>query len=276
MLYHDPSPDVLDRHLELLSDRYEIISFSRLIDALGRRDFSGLPPHSLVVHIDDGYARNRELLDVLRRHRVIPTLFLCSHIAGTRRRFWSKLKGGRSKRLRLAANTRLVDKLRTEADFTPEREYEGRQALGRSDVEAMAGQEVDFQSHGRFHFSLLTLDDRTLACDLEESKRRVEELTGRPCRHFSFPYGDYGPREVRAVREAGYVSARTTEPGWVTPDTDPFRLPIVADVPDDASLLELEAHLTGVPRVVRRLAYRAVTRHLHALRGWVDMRRRFF
>lgn len=275
LLYHDPTPEALDRHLEFLSGRYQLIPYSRLIEALLRRDFSDLPPHSLVVHIDDGYARNRELLEVLQRHEVRPTLFLCSHIAATHRHFWSKLKGGRSKRLRLVANARLLEKLRKEADFRPEREYADRRALDRSEIEAMAGQ-VDFESHGRFHFSLVTLDDRSLAVELEESRRRVEGLTGRPCRHFSFPYGDYGPREVEAVRKRGYVSARTTEPGWVTTDTDPHRLPIVADVPDEASVLELEAHLTGVPRFLKRFTYRAVTRHVHSVRQWVGMRRRFF
>jgi peptidoglycan/xylan/chitin deacetylase (PgdA/CDA1 family) len=63
--------------------------------------------------------------------------------------------------------------------------------------------------------------------EIAGSKAEVEELTGQPCRHISFPNGDYGPRELDLIRRAGYLSARTIEPGWVEPATDPYRLKIV-------------------------------------------------
>jgi hypothetical protein len=112
LLYHDPSPEVLDRHLTYLRRHYELIPFSRLVEALARRDFSIVPPHSLVIHIDDGYASNRELLGVIDRHGVHVTLYLCSHIAATHREFWSKLEGGRSKWLTRVDNQVLLEKLR--------------------------------------------------------------------------------------------------------------------------------------------------------------------
>jgi hypothetical protein len=105
LLYHDPSPEVLDRHLTYLRRHYELIPFSRLVEALARRDFSIVPPHSLVIHIDDGYASNRELLGVIDRHGV-------HVIAATHREFWSKLEGGRSKWLTRVDNQVLLEKLR--------------------------------------------------------------------------------------------------------------------------------------------------------------------
>jgi peptidoglycan/xylan/chitin deacetylase (PgdA/CDA1 family) len=135
---------------------------------------------------------------------------------------------------------------------------------------------VDFQSHGRFHFSMPTLEEKSLLDELWESKERVEELTGRSVLHFSFPYGDHGSREIDAVVRAAYFTARTTEPGWITVDTDRFRLPIVADVPRDASVMELRAHLTGLPRVAKRLAYRWLTRRFHAARARRLVKRTFF
>ena len=275
LLYHDPSPEVLDRHLAYLRRHYELIPFSRLVEALARRDFSLIPPHSLVIHIDDGYASNHELLRVIERHGVHVTLYLCSHIVDTQREFWSKLQGGRSKWLTRIDNGQLLEKLQREADFTPEKEYERRRALSSEEIHVMEAY-VDFQSHGRFHFSMPTLRDDSLLDELWESKERVEELTGRPVMHFSFPYGDHGSREIDAVARAAYFTARTTEPGWVAVQTDRLRLPIVADVPKDASVLELRAHLTGLPRFAKRLAYRWVTRHFHATRARVLMTRRFF
>lgn len=275
LLYHDPSPEVLDRHLAYLRRRYEVIPFARLVEAFARRDFSIIPPHSLVIHIDDGYASNHELLRVIERHGVHITLYLCSHIADTRREFWSKLEGGRSKWLVRIDNQQLLEKLRREAGFTPEKEYERRRALSSEEIHVMEAY-VDFQSHGRFHFSMPTLGDESLLDELWESKERVEELTGRPVMHFSFPYGDHGSREIDAVARAAYFTARTTEPGWITPLTDRLRIPIIADVPKDASVTELRALLTGLPRFAKRLGYRWVTRHFHAARARLLMTRGFF
>jgi peptidoglycan/xylan/chitin deacetylase (PgdA/CDA1 family) len=275
VLYHDPDPEVFERHIEYLTRHYSVIPFSSLVYSIYERDWSRMPPKSLVIHIDDGYARNYELLDAIRRFRIRPTLYLCSHIADSNRQFWSRLKNGESKRLRLVKNSRLLEKLRSEASFTPELETRQRQALSRTEILAMAS-DVDFQSHGRYHFSLLTLDDEELTKDLFDSKARIEALKGQWSDHFSFPHGDYGKREIDQVRECGYRTARTTEPGWNTMRTDPYRLRIVADVPGSASVNELCAHLTGIPRLLKRLAYRRLTRHLHAWRQEYLMRRRFF
>ena len=275
LLYHEPPPDVFERHLDYLTRHYSLIPFKDVVDAVDCGNWSSIPSRSLVIHIDDGYARNRALLGTLVRHPVRPTLYLCSHIVGTSRRFWSKLQGGQAKRLRLVENHHLLEKLHEEADFTPNKEYTGRQALSRDEITDLSGQ-VDFQSHGRYHFSLLTLDDDQLREELAASKTAVEQMTGRSCEHFSFPYGDYGEREVAAVRECGYRTARTTEPGWINARSDLYRLPILADVPGTISPNVLRAHLTGIPRLMKRLAYVSVTHHLHAIRLKRLMRRPFF
>ena len=275
ILYHDPDFKVFERHLEYLTRHYSVIPFSSLVSAIYERDWSRIPPKSLVIHIDDGYARNYQLLDVMRRFRIRPTLYLCSHIADSNRQFWFRLKNGEAQRLRLVENSQLLKKLRTEAGFTPELETRQRQALNRTEIRAMAS-DVDFQSHGRYHFSLPTLNDRELANDLVEAKAQVAALTGHGCDHFSYPYGDFGEREIHQVQECGYRTARTTLPGWNTMRTDPYRLRIVADVPGDASVNQLRAHLTGIPRFIKRFVYRCLTRHLHTWRQERSMRHRFF
>ena len=275
LLYHDPEPAVLDRHLAYLSRHYRLIPFAIVVAALETGDWSQVPPRAVVIHLDDGYRRNFELLEICRRHGVRPTLYLCSHIAATDRRIWSTLRGGRAKQVRQLENRALLAKLSAEADFTPERAYPERQTLALDEIRSMAGQ-VDFQSHGRFHFSVFTLDDATLEADLLESRTRVEDLSGFACEHFSFPFGDHGPRECAAVRRSGYRTARTTLPGWVRPGTDRYRLPILADVPGASSVNVLRAQLTGIPRLLKRTGYRVLTRHLHAWRQRVVARRRFF
>ena len=275
LLYHDPSPAVFDAHLEFLCKHYNVIPFSRVVNSLLTDTWSDLPLHPIVVHIDDGYCGNAELLDICQRHQVKPTLYLCSHVIETRRKFWSKLADGNSKKLRLVDNRLLLAKLKHEGDYTPEREYESRAALSRAELSAMSPQ-FDFQSHGRYHFSSLTLDDDELKKELDESRVRIEELTAQSCEHFSFPYGDYSEREIQAVKRAGYRTARTTRPGWVDNRTDPYQLPIIADVPGTASVNQLRLQLTGLPRFLKRLIYMLVTKHIYAVRERILMSRRFF
>lgn len=275
LLYHDPDPELFGRHLDYLSRHYSLIPFETLVAALENGRWTAVPRRSVVIHIDDGYAGNYRLRDQLMRHGIKPTLYLCSDIVGSRRRFWSRLDNGRSKRIRLLDNPALLKKLRDEAGFTPDREYPERQALSVDELAEMSGT-IDIQSHGRCHFSLLTLDDRALIEELSASRASVERITGKPCEHFSFPYGDYGDRELEAVRLCGYRTARTTEPGWNGRGTDRYRLRIVADVPGDCSVNRLRAHLTGLPRFVKWIGYRLVTRHLHAMRQAVLVKRRVF
>ncbi|MBU2676272.1 MAG: polysaccharide deacetylase family protein [Gammaproteobacteria bacterium] len=275
LLYHDPEPSVFDTHLDYLTTHYNVVPFERLVGALISRDWSDMPSNAIVLHLDDGYRRNTELAAICERYGVIPTLYLCSHVVGTQRRFWSKLDGGRSKRLRLVENTRLLEKLRDEADYTPDREYEGREALSKSELSAIAHQ-FDYQSHGRYHFSMVTLNEAELVKEAEESRSRIEELTAQTCEHFSFPYGDYSEREINAVRAVGYKTGRTTRPGWVGPNTDPYQLPIVADVPGAISTNQLRLQLTGLPRITKRFIYAYLTRHLYAIRERRLMSRRVF
>lgn len=275
LLYHDPEPDVFRHHVEYLCSKYNIVAFADVLRAVDSGDWQALPDYPLVIHIDDGYRRNIELLEICAEYGVAPTLFICSHIVGTNRKFWSKLEGGNSKKLRLVENNSLLEKLGEEANFTPVTEFEDRQALSELEIQRMC-QYFDIQSHGRFHFSAVTLSDNELTQELKLSRTRVEELSGRPCVHFSAPYGDYTRREIDAVRAAGYETLRTTKPGWISARTDPYRIPITADVEGDATLAMLTFHLTGIPRLLKRSAYVLATKHIYAIRQRVLMSRRFF
>lgn len=275
LLYHDPDPSVFERHLAYLTKQYNVVSFSDVVEILTSGDWRRLPDYPLVLHFDDGYMRNAKLLEMCAKFNIRPTLYICSHIVDTNRFFWSKLKDGKSKMLRMVDYQVLLDKLFKEADYTPTTEYQHRQALNQSEIRKMMAQ-FDIQSHGRFHFSAITLSESELDSELSESKARVSELSGAPCEHFSFPYGDHTDREVAAVRSHGYRSARTTRPGWIRPKTDLFDIPITADVQGDASLSSLQLHITGLPRMVKRTIYILITKHIYALRARLLMARRFF
>ena len=244
LVYHDPSPAALERHLDFLAARYRFLPLDTLVDALLARDWSAIPPRSLVVTLDDGHRGNRELLGVFRRHGVRPTVFLCTQIVGTRRRFWWTGLDARTRhRLYRVPNGERLELLRRESGFEQEADAPGEpQALTRDDLHAMQPL-VDFQPHTRFHPLLPQCDDVEAELEVGGSRSELPALTGDEGRHFSYPHGRFGDREVELVRRSGYASARTFDGGFVGVDADPYRLPAVG-IHDAASLNLVAASLT--------------------------------
>lgn len=243
LLYHDPAPEVLDAHLSYLSPRYSFITLAQLVDALRDRRWGALPPKAMVLTFDDGRSGNAALLPLFRRHRVVPTIYVCTQIVATHRRYWSEDRPDREALKRLPHDERMARL--EESGFSVTREFKDASpiALTGDDIDRMRGY-VDFQSHTRFHPVLTTCSDEHCREEIELSKPEVEALSGRPCDHISYPNGDYAERERQLARESGYRSARTIDIGWNDASTDPYALRILG-VSDDASVTRLAADLAG-------------------------------
>jgi peptidoglycan/xylan/chitin deacetylase (PgdA/CDA1 family) len=69
----------------------------------------------------------------------------------------------------------------------------------------------------------------TVTADLERevtaSRGALAERIGRPVTTFAFPNGYHHPASVRAVADAGYVGACTTDPGVVSSGGSPYTVP---------------------------------------------------
>ncbi|MFM2019298.1 MAG: hypothetical protein RL007_2954, partial [Bacteroidota bacterium] len=64
-----------------------------------------------------------------------------------------------------------------------------------------------FASHSATHINFTTAPEEVVISELSESKRRIEELTGKPCNTIAYPYGLYNSFTRKATREAGYTTA---------------------------------------------------------------------
>jgi peptidoglycan/xylan/chitin deacetylase (PgdA/CDA1 family) len=248
VIYHDPPPALLDEHLRYLAPRYGLTTLSAVVDALRSGDWSALPARPLVVTIDDGHAGNAALVEVLRRHGLVPTIFLTSSIVGTDRGFWFEgLDAPTAAALKLVPT---AERLAAVEELAPVGGGGGaRQALSADEIEALRGI-CEFGSHTRLHPILPMCDDAEARDEIAGSRAEVEALVGEPCRHFAYPNGAYTERDVELTRQAGYDSARTVDIGWVGPRTDPHRLPVLS-VADDVSVTQLAAELAGVKRLMR-------------------------
>jgi peptidoglycan/xylan/chitin deacetylase (PgdA/CDA1 family) len=67
----------------------------------------------------------------------------------------------------------------------------------------------EFGSHACSHPYLTRLGQAELERELVESRRRIEQELGRPCRSVAYPYGDYDERVVSAAAAAGYLAGCT-------------------------------------------------------------------
>jgi peptidoglycan/xylan/chitin deacetylase (PgdA/CDA1 family) len=249
LVYHDPAPELLERHLRYLVRRYTLIPLDDLVRALqDRDDWSTLPRNSLVVTLDDGHASNAQLGPLFAGYSVRPTIYLSTQSITGSGLFWFRTPGLDPEPLKLLQNrARLAVLARSEPDDTGE-----RQALLVTDLTAMR-EWADFGSHTLTHPVLPMCTDDDSKHEVVASKSAVEELVDAPCRHFSYPNGDYTEREVSYVAAAGYDSARTAEIGWNGPSASCFHLKIVS-IGDHASVNMLAAHLGGVLFVKRALS----------------------
>ncbi|NSX87837.1 polysaccharide deacetylase family protein [Agrobacterium tumefaciens] len=92
---------------------------------------------------------------------------------------------------------------------------------------------VHFGAHTMTHVNMRKIDAARLAYEIAESARRVEAYAGNRPRSFSYPYGwvkAVGEREAKAVHDAGFSAAVTTQAGVIGPHSleKPTQLPRVS------------------------------------------------
>ncbi|MBW2508536.1 MAG: polysaccharide deacetylase family protein [Deltaproteobacteria bacterium] len=84
---------------------------------------------------------------------------------------------------------------------------------------------VEIGAHGVHHSLLASLSADAQRFEIEESKRDLEEILGRPLRAFSYPNGSSSERTRELVRESGFSCAFASHSGVVTASGDAYRLP---------------------------------------------------
>ncbi len=106
--------------------------------------------------------------------------------------------------------------------------------------------------HTLRHYAVSGLAPGDALAEIRDSMAIVAERTGKPCHHFSFPYGDAtaaGERDFAIAKAAGAVTAVTTRKGLIQPGhaealTALPRLSLNGDYQD---LEYLDVLLSGVP-----------------------------
>jgi peptidoglycan/xylan/chitin deacetylase (PgdA/CDA1 family) len=168
--------ETLERQVRsLLLRRFRPASAAQTLTGRGRL---------LHVTFDDAFRSVARVLPVLERLRVPATVFACPSYAQDGRPFAVP---------ELAAEAaRLPDELAT---------------MGWEELRVLVESGVEVGSHTSTHPHLTRLDADELERELRESKTRLEDELGCPCRFLAYPYGEEDVRVRAAARAAGYDAA---------------------------------------------------------------------
>jgi peptidoglycan/xylan/chitin deacetylase (PgdA/CDA1 family) len=245
LVYHTPSAEFFDTHIRFLKHVYHIVPLAAYLEARQRGELSKLPPKALVITLDDGYRSNYELKDIIEKHDVPVTIFLCSGLIDTHRKFWfyNEETSAIVQQLKTVRDEERIAILR-KAGFEETQEFEGRQALSASEITDLK-KTVDFQSHTVFHPILPRCSSEKVETELVQSRMDLQTRLGKEVYAFAYPNGDYSERELRLAEEAGYRCALTLDPGFNTARTPLFRLRRIC-IPDNADLHELVVKASGL------------------------------
>jgi peptidoglycan/xylan/chitin deacetylase (PgdA/CDA1 family) len=220
------TPVGLTQQMRLMLERgYEPVTFHRAATDPPRRCFS--------VTFDDGFRSVLEHgLPVLESLGVPATVFVSSAYADT-----PELPR------RGAALDRFLDGPDAHELFV----------MGWSELRTLTEHDWEIGSHAVHHPLLTNLDDERLASELGDSKRRIEEMLGKPCLTLAYPTGDCDARVAEFARRAGYDAACTL-PSIFPRRLDPFMYPRVSVQLND-SIAEFRRKTSRLSRRLRSYAF---------------------
>jgi len=255
--YHNPQCETFERHLRFYERSYTLITMDQLAEALSTGEWSSLPPRPLVITFDDGYAGNASLINIMAKHNIPAVIYITAGLVNTNRKFWFHAIPQTSQTITemISINDQLRrDLLEKTYSHRDDREYEVRSVLNAEEIRSFIAAGCTVGSHTMFHPLLPKCTRETAVYELAESKRLLEQLSGGTIRHFAYPGGKWNDMVKKRCQNAGYVTARTIDIGWVTPKTDSFALPNFG-ISDNAGLNKAIVQSSGLWDTIKQLIY---------------------
>jgi peptidoglycan/xylan/chitin deacetylase (PgdA/CDA1 family) len=185
-------------------------AFEQLLRSLHRRGFRGVGAEAalegadrgLHVTFDDAFRSVVNALGILEELRVPATVFACAAYADEGRPLD-------------------VPEVAAETQAYPEE----LSTMDWDELRSIVERGVEIGSHTVSHPHLPELSDAEIDIELADSRARLEDGLGRPCRFLAYPYGEHDARVRASAQRAGYRAAFALAGSAVS--RDPFALPRV-------------------------------------------------
>jgi peptidoglycan/xylan/chitin deacetylase (PgdA/CDA1 family) len=251
-----------ERQIRYLKKNYDIISLEDAVSLLGREK---IPGHLMVVTFDDGYRNNyTNAFPILEAYEVPATIFLTVGSIGAGQMLWYDLianafkktkkekidfSGYRLRRYtldslgsrmsatrditfhvkKLSAENRdiFIANLLKELDVRYDDIKKSDLMLTWEDIARMNSGLITFGSHGMSHTILSHLSRENISREVIDSKRIIEEKTGKPVKFYAYPNGhseDFSDEIELSLKQNGYTCACALISGSNHPKSDLFAL----------------------------------------------------
>jgi peptidoglycan/xylan/chitin deacetylase (PgdA/CDA1 family) len=263
---HDPlcpdEPDAVrfDKLMRHVSSSYRVLTLG---EAITRLEQDNLPPRSLVITFDDGYADNAEVaLPILQRYGLKATFFIASGFLDGGR-MWNdsviecvrachsfeidldEFGLGRATLNNFSAKKKCFDALLQHIKYQSMDERERsisrlqhlcgidklpHNLMMRSDqVRQLHRAGMEIGGHTVNHPILLNLDPAEAENEVAQGRNDLQSITDSPVDVFAFPNGkpnvDYDYSHVEMLRKLGFRGSVSTAPGVGQSGDDLFQLP---------------------------------------------------
>lgn len=74
------------------------------------------------------------------------------------------------------------------------------------------------------HTDLTKVSHNEAINELQQSRKTIEAITGKPLQYFAYPYGGYNSQVMNEVQNDGYSLAFTTDRGWASVNSNPLEI----------------------------------------------------
>ncbi|MBS1741494.1 MAG: polysaccharide deacetylase family protein [Bacteroidetes bacterium] len=250
--FHDPDKKLFESCVRwFLNNGFSFISTNDL-EAIAKKE-KPFPKASVLFTVDDGWKGNKEnIAEVANRYKIPVTIFASTQPIATGEAYWWSYIAEANKKglvsqsvseLKKVANeerVKIVQAVRAKVPIQ-------REALTVDELkEISADGLVSIESHTVTHPILITCSDEQSRFEILESKTILETWLQKKVKHFAYPNGLFTNREIKFLQEAGYTSAYTTVPEYITAESfrDMYRLPRF-DVLETVSFAENICRMTG-------------------------------
>ena len=294
------SPEFLDMAILQFKMRgYQFVSMDEMAECVSSGLQDQAEQKMISVTLDDAYLDNLEqAAPVFRRHTVPYTIFVApGFVDGTHTLWWEDIEKviARNKKITFKidgqaitleassirekhrAFSTLLKCLCNDVSEDEQREIvaklssnSGHDAVGYVKSQIMNWKQLEqiaqdplctLGAHTMGHYAVAQLETARARAEMQESRLRLEHLTGQPTEHFAYPYGyasAAGPRDFALAKELGFKTAVTTRHGVVYAEdrANLHSLPRISINGNFQSLRYLRPLMSGVTTKLTRFGER--------------------
>ncbi len=195
IMYHKPPANFAEQMAALKVKGYTTIHMNDVASFIAGQ--TKLPPKAAVITFDDGFAVQKNIMGILQKNNQKATLYL--------------IEGGNMSHY-------CIGLLRKNTSC-------GDDYLSIQDVKNMMSSNlIEIGDHTVDHPNMASLSETDQQFQIQTNKAYLEQTFGVPITTFAYPYGNYNGVTLKLLKQNGFLTAVTTQPGVVQSLAQPLLL----------------------------------------------------